>query len=80
MHYVSTGLCSCRLTIVFMVVIGLNIFFQQSDLLDRLSGSHNWYSSSNTRPTFCNVCRDILPGVTAKGLSCEGVHFNRYNK
>ena len=46
---------------------------QQSDLLDRLSGAHNWYSCSHAKATFCNVCRDVLSGVTSKGLSCEGV-------
>ena len=48
---------------------------QQSDLLDTLSGAHNWYSCSHAKPTFCNVCRDLLSGVTSKGLSCEGQFY-----
>ncbi|RMX42934.1 hypothetical protein pdam_00001775 [Pocillopora damicornis] len=47
----------------------------QSDLLDRLSGAHNWYSCSHAKATFCNVCRDVLSGVTSKGLSCEDSKF-----
>lgn len=33
---------------------------------------HNWYACSHARPTFCNVCRESLSGVTSHGLSCEG--------
>lgn len=33
---------------------------------------HNWYACSHARPTFCNVCKDSLSGVTSHGLSCEG--------
>ncbi|PFX32475.1 Diacylglycerol kinase eta [Stylophora pistillata] len=47
----------------------------QVDLLDRLSGAHNWYSCSHAKATFCNVCRDVLSGVTSKGLSCEDSKF-----
>ncbi|CAB4031034.1 diacylglycerol kinase eta-like, partial [Paramuricea clavata] len=42
-----------------------------SDILDRLSDGHNWYSRSHSRPTLCNVCGELLPGVTSRGLSCE---------
>lgn len=35
-----------------------------SILLDR-------YATSHARPTYCNVCRDALSGVTSHGLSCE---------
>ena len=51
------------------------LFLQQSDLLDRLSGAHNWYmySCSHAKPAFCNVCREMLSG-TSKGLSCEGMN------
>ncbi|XP_033117862.1 diacylglycerol kinase delta-like isoform X3 [Anneissia japonica] len=38
---------------------------------DMLSGMHNWYACSHARPTYCNVCREALPGVTSHGLSCE---------
>lgn len=37
-----------------------------------MSGQHNWYACSHARPTYCNVCRDALSGVTSHGLSCEG--------
>lgn len=35
------------------------------------SGEHTWYVCSHARPTYCNVCRDALPGMTWHGLSCE---------
>ncbi len=38
---------------------------------ERLSGAHSWYVCSHARPTFCNVCREALNGVTSHGLSCE---------
>uniref|UniRef100_A0A8C2L319 Diacylglycerol kinase n=1 Tax=Cyprinus carpio TaxID=7962 RepID=A0A8C2L319_CYPCA len=40
--------------------------------VEHFSGMHNWYACSHARPTFCNVCRDSLSGVTSHGLSCEG--------
>ncbi|XP_053594048.1 diacylglycerol kinase eta isoform X2 [Microplitis demolitor] len=36
-----------------------------------LGGDHQWYATSHARPTYCNVCRDALYGVTSHGLSCE---------
>ncbi|XP_029155939.1 diacylglycerol kinase eta isoform X3 [Nylanderia fulva] len=36
-----------------------------------LGGNHQWYATSHARPTYCNVCRDALHGVTSHGLSCE---------
>lgn len=39
---------------------------------DFLSGQHNWYVTSHARPTYCNVCKEALSGVTSHGLSCEG--------
>ncbi|XP_051164827.1 diacylglycerol kinase eta isoform X4 [Leptopilina boulardi] len=36
-----------------------------------LGGNHQWYATSHARPTYCNVCRDALIGVTSHGLSCE---------
>lgn len=41
------------------------------DQHDFLSGHHNWYATSHARPTYCNVCREALSGVTSHGLSCE---------
>ncbi|XP_067037295.1 diacylglycerol kinase delta-like isoform X1 [Acropora muricata] len=52
----------------------------RSDLLDILSGGHNWYSCSHSKPTFCNVCRDLLSGVTSKGLSCEVCRFKVHRR
>ncbi|KAH0630739.1 hypothetical protein JD844_003922 [Phrynosoma platyrhinos] len=40
--------------------------------MEHFSGMHNWYACSHARPTFCNVCREALSGVTSHGLSCEG--------
>ena len=42
------------------------------DDLEMLSGLHNWNACSHARPTYCNVCREALSGVTSHGLSCEG--------
>ena len=41
--------------------------------MDHFSGTHNWYACSHARPTYCNVCREALSGVTSHGLSCEGM-------
>ncbi|XP_053691122.1 diacylglycerol kinase eta [Sabethes cyaneus] len=41
------------------------------DQHDFLSGHHHWYATSHARPTYCNVCREALSGVTSHGLSCE---------
>ncbi|KRF78932.1 uncharacterized protein Dvir_GJ10956, isoform G [Drosophila virilis] len=41
------------------------------DQHDILSNHHHWYATSHARPTYCNVCRDALSGVTSHGLSCE---------
>ncbi|XP_026670378.1 diacylglycerol kinase eta isoform X3 [Ceratina calcarata] len=42
-----------------------------SGIAEMLSGDHQWYATSHARPTYCNVCRDALYGVTSHGLSCE---------
>uniref|UniRef100_A0ACB8FL37 Uncharacterized protein n=1 Tax=Sphaerodactylus townsendi TaxID=933632 RepID=A0ACB8FL37_9SAUR len=42
--------------------------------VEHFSGMHNWYACSHARPTFCNVCRESLSGVTSHGLSCEGIN------
>uniref|UniRef100_A0A8C2L2G6 Diacylglycerol kinase, eta n=1 Tax=Cyprinus carpio TaxID=7962 RepID=A0A8C2L2G6_CYPCA len=46
--------------------------------VEHFSGMHNWYACSHARPTFCNVCRDSLSGVTSHGLSCEGRCLMRF--
>ncbi|XP_074657542.1 diacylglycerol kinase delta-like isoform X2 [Tubulanus polymorphus] len=47
---------------------------------DMMSGQHNWYACSHARPTYCNVCRDTLSGVTSHGLSCEVCKFKAHKK
>lgn len=42
-----------------------------TDQAELLSNHHNWYATSHARPTYCNVCREALSGVTSHGLSCE---------
>ncbi|XP_034232119.1 diacylglycerol kinase eta isoform X2 [Thrips palmi] len=44
--------------------------FESGDQHDFLSGQHHWYATSHARPTYCNLCRDALSGVTSHGLSC----------
>ncbi|XP_066926103.1 diacylglycerol kinase delta-like [Clytia hemisphaerica] len=51
-----------------------------NELSETLSGDHHWYSCTHSRPTFCNVCRDTLPGVTIKGLSCEVCRYKVHKK
>ena len=34
--------------------------------------SNNWYTCSHAQPTYCNVCRETLSGVTSHGLSFDG--------
>ncbi|XP_014254870.1 diacylglycerol kinase eta isoform X2 [Cimex lectularius] len=42
-----------------------------TELHDLLSGRHRWQATSHARPTYCNICKDTLSGVTSHGLSCE---------
>ncbi|XP_050419920.1 diacylglycerol kinase eta isoform X2 [Adelges cooleyi] len=42
-----------------------------TDLNDLLSGNHSWHATSHARPTYCNICREQLSGVTSHGYSCE---------
>ncbi|CAI9736844.1 diacylglycerol kinase delta-like isoform X2 [Octopus vulgaris] len=51
-----------------------------TDHRERMSGQHNWYACSHARPTYCNVCRDALSGVTSHGLSCEVCKFKAHKK
>ncbi|KAK6295571.1 hypothetical protein J4Q44_G00332840 [Coregonus suidteri] len=46
--------------------------------MDHFSGMHNWYACSHARPTYCNVCREALSGVTSHGLSCEGTYRSEH--
>ncbi|PSN40119.1 hypothetical protein C0J52_19377 [Blattella germanica] len=46
-------------------------YYEAGDHHEFLSGHHHWYATSHARPTYCNVCREALSGVTSHGLSCE---------
>ncbi|XP_063242323.1 diacylglycerol kinase eta isoform X2 [Bacillus rossius redtenbacheri] len=46
-------------------------YYEAGEHPDFLSGHHHWYATSHARPTYCNVCREALSGVTSHGLSCE---------
>ncbi|KAG9348987.1 hypothetical protein JZ751_029304 [Albula glossodonta] len=48
--------------------------------VEHFSGTHNWYACSHARPTFCNVCKDSLSGVTSHGLSCEVCKFKAHKR
>ncbi|KAJ3591060.1 hypothetical protein NHX12_009007, partial [Muraenolepis orangiensis] len=48
--------------------------------MDHFSGMHNWYACSHARPTYCNVCREALSGVTSHGLSCEVCKFKVHKR
>lgn len=48
--------------------------------MDHFSGMHNWYACSHARPTYCNVCREALSGVTSHGLSCEGTQVHTHTR
>ncbi|XP_073481849.1 diacylglycerol kinase delta isoform X1 [Aquarana catesbeiana] len=48
--------------------------------VDHFSGMHNWYACSHARPTYCNVCREALSGVTSHGLSCEVCKFKSHKR
>ncbi|XP_058845078.1 diacylglycerol kinase delta-like isoform X1 [Acipenser ruthenus] len=48
--------------------------------MEHFSGMHNWYACSHARPTFCNVCREVLSGVTSHGLSCEVCKFKAHKR
>ncbi|XP_025833653.1 diacylglycerol kinase eta-like [Agrilus planipennis] len=55
-------------------------FHDANDQPDLLSGYHHWYATSHARPTFCNVCREALNGVTSHGLSCEVCKFKVHKR
>ncbi|KAM9701156.1 LOW QUALITY PROTEIN: diacylglycerol kinase delta-like, partial [Menidia menidia] len=48
--------------------------------MEVFSGTHNWYACSHARPTYCNVCREALGGVTSHGLSCEVCRFKAHKR
>ncbi|CAH1781221.1 unnamed protein product [Owenia fusiformis] len=55
-------------------------FYEANAHRDMLSGQHNWYACSHARPTYCNVCREALSGVTSHGLSCEVCKFKAHKR
>ncbi|GIY85956.1 hypothetical protein CDAR_559931 [Caerostris darwini] len=55
-------------------------FYEGTDNQEFLSGQHNWCITNHARPTFCNVCRDALPGVRSTGLSCEVCKFKAHKR
>lgn len=52
----------------------------QQFFMENLSGGHNWYTCTHARPTYCNVCRDVLSGVMNHGLSCEVCKFKAHKR
>ncbi|KAH0509395.1 Diacylglycerol kinase delta [Microtus ochrogaster] len=57
-----------------------NSFTPTQYSMDHFSGMHNWYACSHARPTYCNVCREVLSGVTSHGLSCEVCKFKAHKR
>ncbi|XP_077011567.1 diacylglycerol kinase delta isoform X2 [Tamandua tetradactyla] len=57
-----------------------NSFTPTQYSMDHFSGTHNWYACSHARPTYCNVCREALSGVTSHGLSCEVCKFKAHKR
>ncbi|ODN01907.1 Diacylglycerol kinase delta [Orchesella cincta] len=55
-------------------------FYETGDHSHLLSGAHVWYATSHARPTYCNICREQLCGVTSHGLSCEICKFKAHKK
>ncbi|EDL92146.1 similar to diacylglycerol kinase, delta 130kDa isoform 1 (predicted), isoform CRA_e [Rattus norvegicus] len=83
------GSSSCVLTTGKKWKIGLqhsrlsrtkSIFEPTQYSMDHFSGTHNWYACSHARPTYCNVCREVLSGVTSHGLSCEVCKFKAHKR
>uniref|UniRef100_A0A4W5QHT8 Diacylglycerol kinase n=1 Tax=Hucho hucho TaxID=62062 RepID=A0A4W5QHT8_9TELE len=54
--------------------------FEVRASMDHFSGMHNWYACSHARPTYCNVCREALSGVTWHGLSCAVCKFKAHKR
>ncbi|XP_011164815.1 diacylglycerol kinase eta isoform X7 [Solenopsis invicta] len=51
-----------------------------SGTAELLGGNHQWYATNHARPTYCNVCRDALHGVTSHGLSCEACKYKVHKR
>ncbi|XP_076811636.1 diacylglycerol kinase delta-like isoform X2 [Clavelina lepadiformis] len=48
--------------------------------MDNFSDGHNWYAYTHNRPTYCNVCREVLSGVMNHGLSCDVCKFKAHKR
>ncbi|XP_038051260.1 diacylglycerol kinase delta-like isoform X3 [Patiria miniata] len=64
----------------FKSVANRDFYEEGEHMRDMLSGMHNWYACSHARPTYCNVCREALSGVTSHGLSCEVCKFKAHKR
>ena len=55
---------------------------QQGDLetFQHLEGHHSWFACTHSRPTYCNVCKEMLHGVAWHGLSCEVCKFKSHRR
>uniref|UniRef100_H2YKX5 Diacylglycerol kinase n=1 Tax=Ciona savignyi TaxID=51511 RepID=H2YKX5_CIOSA len=48
--------------------------------MDNFTDGHNWYACTHNRPTYCNVCREVLSGVMNHGLSCDVCKFKVHKR
>ncbi|XP_068086403.1 diacylglycerol kinase eta [Anabrus simplex] len=55
-------------------------YYEHQDYHGLMSGRHRWYATSHARPTYCNVCREVLSGVMSHGLSCEVCKFKVHKR
>ncbi|OQV20412.1 Diacylglycerol kinase delta [Hypsibius exemplaris] len=55
-------------------------YYDVAEQLDLFSGQHNWYVCSHARPTYCNICKEVLSGVASNGLSCEVCKFKAHKR
>ncbi|XP_076311305.1 diacylglycerol kinase delta-like isoform X2 [Tachypleus tridentatus] len=60
--------------------VGNKNFYEGAENPDFMSGQHHWFVTSHARPTYCNLCREALSGVTSRGLSCEVCKFKVHKK
>ncbi|XP_055333563.1 diacylglycerol kinase delta-like isoform X2 [Paramacrobiotus metropolitanus] len=55
-------------------------YYDVAEQVSLFSGQHNWYICSHARPTYCNICREVLSGVASRGLSCEVCKFKAHKR
>jgi len=56
------------------------LYSPDQSALESVMEGHNWYACAHSRPTYCNVCREALSGVTNHGLSCDVCTFKAHKK